>query len=342
MKRGQSGLSLVVGVDKPSNMTSHDVVNICRGIFQEKRVGHTGTLDPLATGVLPICIGPATRLSSLITAEDKYYEARIAFGVATDTDDASGQVIQNSRMSVRLLDEEYARAVLAGLVGARMQLPPAYSAVKVQGKKSYEQARAGNIINLCPRAIEVFSADLISISTDANDLGTFSHDCLCAWNVAFHVSKGTYIRALARDLGKSLSGCAHLSGLRRTKAGCLSVHDCCSLEDLRALGTKAAIDPVCLLGLRVVYLDDADGIRAVNGGTLDAERTYFELLPAALRAACQCSSGVRESCECVVSGERISAVYNNKLVGVYTYDECAKVLKPNCVFREGIIRGSYL
>ena len=168
MKRGTSGLSLVVGVNKPAGMSSHDVVNRCRRIFGERRVGHTGTLDPMATGVLPVCVGPATRLGAYLTGHDKRYRVRIAFGAGTDTDDAEGRVLRTAPVPACVLDPEFARAFVAGLVGARKQMPPAYSAVKVGGTKSYEAARSGSIIELKPRDIVVHDALLLGVREAAD------------------------------------------------------------------------------------------------------------------------------------------------------------------------------
>ena len=191
VKRGLSGLSLVVGVNKPAGMSSHDVVNRCRSIFGERRVGHTGTLDPMATGVLPICVGPATRLGAYLTGHDKRYRVSIAFGAGTDTDDAAGTVVRTGEVPDRVLDPEFAAAFVASLVGRRKQMPPAYSAIKVNGKKSYEAARAGNIIDLAPRDIEVYDARLLGVHEgDGEELPS--------WDVSFEVSKGTYIRSDAR------------------------------------------------------------------------------------------------------------------------------------------------
>ena len=125
VKRGLSGLSLVVGVNEPAGMSSHDVVNRCRSIFGERRVGHTGTLDPMATGVLPICVGPATRLGAYLTGHDKRYRVSIAFGAGTDTDDAAGTVVRTGEVPDRVLDPEFAAAFVASLVGRRKQMPPA-------------------------------------------------------------------------------------------------------------------------------------------------------------------------------------------------------------------------
>ena len=197
MKRGESGLSLVLGMAKPSGMTSHDVVGRVRRALGERRVGHTGTLDPLASGVLPVCVGSATRLSPYLTAEDKRYEVAVAFGAATDTDDAEGEVIRTGEVPARLYDEAFAARFVAGLVGPSRQLPPVYSAIKVNGRKACDEARRGNVIAIEPRDIEVYGAKLLSIDEEGPGGGL-------RWSVAFHVSKGTYIRALARDMGRDL------------------------------------------------------------------------------------------------------------------------------------------
>ncbi len=223
VKRGLSGLSLVVGVNKPAGMSSHDVVNRCRSIFGERRVGHTGTLDPMATGVLPICVGPATRLGAYLTGHDKRYRVSIAFGAGTDTDDAAGTVVRTGEVPDRVLDPEFAAAFVASLVGRRKQMPPAYSAIKVNGKKSYEAARAGNIIDLAPRDIEVYDARLLGVHEgDGEELPS--------WDVSFEVSKGTYIRSLARDAGVALGCPAHVAALERTELGLLTLEECVSLE----------------------------------------------------------------------------------------------------------------
>lgn len=342
MKRGQSGLSLVVGVDKPKGVSSHDVVNAVRGIFQEKRVGHTGTLDPLATGVLPICIGPATRLSSLLTSEDKFYRAQVVFGASTATDDSQGKVIHRAPVPAQVYDAAYAQEILHRFLGPQKQLPPVYSAIKVGGKKSYEAARAGNIIDLQPRDIEVFSADLVAIvpQCSAATLGKDTFEC--AWDVRFHVSKGTYIRSLARDIGRACATYAHIGELRREQTGSLHVDECVSLDMLQTLQMKAALDPVVLLGRRILFLTNDEAARVYNGSAVPAPHQLFELLPLYARNACACTPSICNSCESPLPGEEFSLVADNKLVGIYTFDGEQQLFKPKCVFREGVIRGTYL
>lgn len=334
MKRGESGLSLVVGVDKPAGMTSHDVVSACRRIFGERRVGHTGTLDPLASGVLPICVGPATRLDAYLTAHDKRYVVRVAFGVGTDTDDADGNVVRTGAVPDEVFDPFFASVFVSSLVGRARQLPPVYSAVKVGGKKACDEARRGNIINLEPREIEVYSAELVGIVGADGEQPA-------AWDIAFHVSKGTYIRSLARDIGHALGCPAHVGSLRRTSAGALALDECVTLETLSEIGVRAALDPVSLLGLRFAYVDGAYERAVENGNALD-ERS-LELCERRRTGAalemCACTSGVRGSCEPPSDAEVVCVIARNRLVALYEYDAKARRYKVRCKFSTGVIRG---
>lgn len=334
MKRGTSGLSLVVGVNKPAGMSSHDVVNRCRRIFGERRVGHTGTLDPMATGVLPICVGPATRLGTYLTGHDKHYRVSIAFGAGTDTDDAEGRVVRTGSVPACVLDAEFAASFVAGLVGARKQMPPAYSAIKVGGKKSYEAARAGTIIDLAPRDIEVYDARLLGVAEGADG-------SLPSWDVAFHVSKGTYIRALARDAGVALGCPAHVAALERTRLGTLELEECVSLEALEQLKDRVALDPVRLLGVRFAYIQGELATKVSHGTPLPgAVCELFERRRTTTAAElCACTAGVRESCEEPHEGEIVAMIADNKLVALYGYDEKRAVYQARCVFQTGVSRG---
>lgn len=335
MKRGESGLSLVVGVDKPSGMTSHDVVNRCRRIFGEKRVGHTGTLDPLASGVLPICVGPATRLGAYLTGHDKAYRATIAFGVGTDTDDCEGAVIRTGAVPVEIGDRMFAEQTVARLVGPQKQMPPAYSAIKVNGTKSYEAAREGRIIDLTPRDIEVYNAKLLDVRDACGDQ-------LLEWDVEFRVSKGTYIRALARDVGKQLGCPAHLSALRRLEVGGLTLDECVSLEALEDLKLRAALDPVRLLGVRFTYVDGAQAAAVCNGNALRLEscQLYERRRTSVQAELCACTAGVCESAAAPFDGEVIAVIAENKVVALYKFDSKQARFKACCVFQIGVLRGS--
>ena len=264
MKRTPSGLNLLVGVDKPSGMTSHDVVYRVRRALGERRVGHAGTLDPLATGILVVGVGQATRLMQYATSDFKSYTARISWGMETTTDDLDGEPRREAPAPASVLDEAYARERLAELAGQIQQVPPAFSAIKVDGVRAYSEARKGHDVELEPRPIEVRKADLLAMGTDAR--GPW-------WDVDFTVSKGTYIRALARDLGRMCASAAFLSALARTSSGKVGLDACLSLDELAQAETLRVIDPVELLGFPTVNLDE-QGIADVRcGKKLSCART---------------------------------------------------------------------
>ena len=248
-KRGPSKLNLLLAVDKPVGCTSHDVVGRVRRAVGERRVGHAGTLDPLASGVMVIGIGQATRLLGMLTLDTKNYIADISFGSETNTDDAEGQVTRSVEPSPELSDELFARAELAKTVGPQAQVPPAFSAISVNGVRAYKSARAGEQVELPARDVEVYSAQLISISEGQNGP---------VWTVAYSVSKGTYIRALARDLGRAVGGAAHISQLRRTASGSISLADALAVDDITVESARVAqLDPVRVLGTNAVEVSDA-------------------------------------------------------------------------------------
>lgn len=215
MKNVVSG---VLVIDKPIGLTSHDVVQIIRRGTGIRRAGHTGTLDPRASGVLVVLIGPAVRLSEYVSASDKRYQATIRLGSSTDTYDAEGRVTQ--RASVDHLTEDKFFDILQTFVGEIEQVPPPYSAVKVKGRKAYEMAREGEEVDLAPRKIQVYSLDILEWAPPEVVI-----DVYC--------SSGTYVRSLANDLGKALGTGAHLIGLRRTKSGRFTLRDAVPLRRLK-------------------------------------------------------------------------------------------------------------
>ena len=259
MRRGGSGLNLLLGVNKPAGMSSHVVVNRVRRALGERRVGHAGTLDPAATGVLVVGVGQGTRLMGHLTSNTKSYLASIAFGAETNTDDAEGEVVRTADVPAELFDAAYAREVLARFVGPQMQVPPAFSAISVGGKRSYARARAGEEVELEARPVVVESADLIAV---------VGGEVPC-WQCTFVVSKGTYIRALARDMGREVGSAAHLLDLCRTTSGNVTLGMCTSLETLAELGAdgvrSVALDPVRALGMPVRELEERE-VRFVRGG----------------------------------------------------------------------------
>lgn len=350
MKRGSTDYCLVVGIDKPAGMSSHDVVNRVRRVFGERRVGHTGTLDPMAEGVLPVCVGPATRLDPYLTGHDKTYLVRIAFGIGTTTDDAEGEILRRGDVPAQLEDRAFAELFVAQQVGKRKQLPPAYSAIKVNGKKAYEAARQGSIIDLAPRDIEVIDARLIGIGRgyalpgEAVPEGGGERTIvdLPWWDVEFRVSKGTYIRSLARDAGVALGCPAHVAALRRTVAGSLSIDECVSLETLAVEREAAALDPVKLLGFRFAFADGPLAARIANGARLRADELelFVRRRTSAALELCACTAGVRESCEAPEDGEIVSVIVENKLAALYAFDASKNVWSVACVFQKGVSRGS--
>lgn len=242
-RRGATDLAGVLAVDKPGGMTSHDVVAAVRRATGERRVGHAGTLDPMATGLLLVLVGPATRLERYLSGHDKRYDARIRFGTATDTLDADGQVTATADVPAALFDLPGAQALLEGFLGPQLQAPPLFSAIKVDGMPSHRRARAGEERTLAEREIVVYEATARAVDAARS-----------TWDVGVHVSKGTYVRSLARDIGLAAGTVAHLSALRRTAIGSLAVDRALTLGEIEALGASGTlpdrfIDPVTLLGM---------------------------------------------------------------------------------------------
>src|SRR3712207_286159 len=190
----------VLVIDKPKGPTSFDVVRQVRGLLKVKKVGHTGTLDPMATGVLPLCLGEATKVAGFITEGDKAYDATVRLGAETDTQDAEGQV--TARSPVPPLTPALLESALARFRGTFEQVPPMYSAVKVAGRRLYELARAGEEVERAARAVTVHRFDVEPVRGEAS-----------AFRVEVDCSSGTYVRSLAADLGRSLGGGAHLRRL---------------------------------------------------------------------------------------------------------------------------------
>lgn len=303
MRRGSSGLNLLLGIDKPAGITSHDVVGVVRRCLGERRVGHAGTLDPAATGVMLVGVGQGTRLMGRLTAERKSYLASIVFGSETTTDDVEGEVSRTAEVGEELASFEVAARAVAGLVGKGEQVPPAYSAISVGGVRSYKRARAGESVELEARPIEVFEATLVSVEATPE----------VVWQVALTVSKGTYVRAIARDLGRQLGSAAHLGQLCRTASGNVTLAQCMSLEELERKGTDAtrtsALDPVRLLGLPVRRLSPREASAVRDGRRISADGTTSE-------------------------GQSVSVVLDDRLLGVWRTQ--GALLVPEVNFPGGV------
>lgn len=244
-------------------MTSHDVVSRVRRLAATRRVGHAGTLDPMATGVLILGIGAATRLLTYLVGADKDYDATIRLGVATSTDDAHGEATAMTS-AVHVTDEQIARGIRA-LTGDIQQRPSAVSAIKVDGTRAYARVRAGEQVELPARPVHVARFDLRSASR---------HDNVMDLDVHVQVSSGTYVRALARDLGDALGVGGHLTALRRTRVGEVTLEMCHELSALEGLAPAAL--PVLPLAdalatvMPVVHLPEALAVRARHGARLSA------------------------------------------------------------------------
>lgn len=244
----------IVNINKPTGMTSHDVVNILRKVFHTKKVGHTGTLDPSATGVLPVCIGQATRVAEYLTALDKEYIATIQFGSATDTQDAEGEIVEEAALPS--LSQEEFQAVCEGFLGEQIQIPPMFSAVKYKGKPLYKYAREGIVIEDLPeRQIKVETIEVLSY-----DMKRASLRIKC--------SKGTYIRTLCADIAKKCGSLGHLIALERTQSGNFTLANAVDLEVLREMANpEEVLIPMeeALAEMPLVELDEAAYKKILNG-----------------------------------------------------------------------------
>lgn len=258
----------VLIIDKPAGVTSHDVVARTRHILHERRIGHTGTLDPFATGVLVILVGKATRLAQFLNEVDKEYEAIIRLGYSTDTGDRTGTPIPGPSSQPREWTEEEIEAALKTFRGEIDQVPPMYSAKKVQGKKLYELARRGETVERKPVHVCIYEFEAIrpegQLIKDNLD-GTFD------FHARVSCSSGTYVRTLAEDFGKRLYVGAHLAELRRTRVADFPITQAITLDQLKlhlveeSLGTVMLPPNAALSRLPFVHLSDEDVRRANNG-----------------------------------------------------------------------------
>lgn len=210
----------IILINKQKVCTSHDVVNKVKHIVKEK-VGHTGTLDPNATGLLPLLIGQGTKLSYYLINHDKKYEVTLKLGIKTDTADAEGNIIEEQNVNKELLEKEKIEKVLTSFIGKQQQIPPIYSAIKVNGKKLYEYARKNIEVEIKPREIEIYCIELYEIDREENVI-KFAVEC----------SKGTYIRSLCEDIAKKLGTIGYMKELNRTKVGIFQIIDSITVEEL--------------------------------------------------------------------------------------------------------------
>lgn len=256
----RSGLIIV---DKPAGMTSHDVVGRVRRIAGTRKVGHAGTLDPMATGVLVLGIERATKLLGYLTGHDKSYDATIRLGASTVTDDAEGEVTGGA--SAAGIAEAAVRAGLATMVGDIEQIPSSVSAIKVGGKRSYARVRAGEDVELKARPVTIHALDVHAVRRPTPDLLDVEVSVTC--------SAGTYIRAIARDLGEALGCGGHLVGLRRTRSGDFGLDDALTLDALaeRAEPVVIDLDAAVARSFPLRRVDAEEAGRLAHGGRLAAD-----------------------------------------------------------------------
>ena len=284
-----------INVLKPTGLSSHDVVDIVRRIFKQKRVGHAGTLDPAAAGILPVALGRAARLVEYMEGADKSYRAEIAFGYATDTGDVYGEVIESVENPV-LPSEEELRSVLGRFVGVITQTPPAYSAIKVGGQRAYDLARQGAAVEMRARTVMIHRLELVCMDA-AHARILVDVDC----------AKGTYIRSLCTDIGAALGLPATMRFLLRTRVGGFVLADSYTLEELAEVRETALCAPDTALDLPV-----------------------YELAPQRTRAF---YSGLSTSERRMELAEGCYRVYaNNVFLGIGRYDAAEQEMYPAKAF----------
>lgn len=299
----------IVNIYKEAGYTSHDVVAKLRGILREKKIGHTGTLDPQATGVLPVCIGKATKLCELLLDKEKAYEAVMRLGLTTDTEDMTGRIL--TEKWARVTEEQLGLAA-AKFTGKYGQVPPMYSALKVDGKRLYELARAGKEVERKPREIEIFENKPVAFEKDAEGF-------VRTVTLRIRCSKGTYIRSLIRDMGEFLGCGACMQSLVRTRAGQFFLDDAVTLSAVEAARDEGRLSELLLPMERMLINYPEATVKEVferylyNGNPL--EPRMFKALPELTEG-----DGVR--------------VYDKtgRLIGLYCYRVAKGWLQPDKMF----------
>ncbi|MGA9175553.1 MAG: tRNA pseudouridine(55) synthase TruB [Thermoactinomyces sp.] len=253
----------ILPVYKPKGVTSHDVVARVRRLTGQKKVGHTGTLDPEVEGVLPVCLGQATRIAEYIQAMPKRYRGSFVVGISTDTEDQTGEIVDKIE-SVEKLDYAYVEEIFTRFVGEIDQIPPMYSAVKIKGRKLYELAREGKEIERPSRKVNIYELHLLGVEN--GPFPKIDFDVLC--------SKGTYVRTLCVDIGRALGYPAHMTSLVRTQSGPFYLDDCHTLEELSWAAQQQKIEEYLVsLGEALslwpsLVVDDDDANRVLDGWEL--------------------------------------------------------------------------
>lgn len=296
----------IIAVWKPAGWTSHDVVAKVRRIVRMKRIGHAGTLDPMVTGVLPLCLGRSTRVVEYLQERPKAYEAVIQLGTATDTEDLTGTVLEE--LAGIQVTREQVLQVLQSFVGEIDQVPPMYSAVKVDGKRLYELAREGKTVERKSRKVTIHQIDLLNADLDA-EKPRFAFSVIC--------SKGTYIRTLCVDIGRALGVPAAMAELTRTMSGGITREQCVTLEELEELQAAGRLEEKMLSAdIAIDHLQRVQADAAVTEMALRGQKIPYKRMTASFDS----SSLVR------LYGE------NDAFIGIFEADDEALALKPVKVF----------
>lgn len=297
----------IVNVYKEKGYTSFDVVAKMRGIFHQKKIGHTGTLDPDAEGVLPVCLGKATKVCDLLTDKDKEYKAVLLLGQATDTQDISGEVINSAPVNVT---EDEVTAVINSFVGRQMQVPPMYSALKVNGQKLCDLARQGVMVERKAREINIFSIEIEDIS-------------LPEVTMSVHCSKGTYIRTLCNDIGEKLGCYGCMKSLLRTRVAGFKLADACRLSELEEM-LKTGQDFVISIDSVFDNLPAANVIETAQKYVVNGNRIPVSFIKEAAESEADFIDG---------AAYRLYD-YKDCFVGIYNYIEETGDFKPVKIFYE--------
>lgn len=297
----------IVNVYKEKGYTSFDVVAKMRGIFHQKKIGHTGTLDPDAEGVLPVCLGKATKVCDLLTDKDKEYKAVLLLGQATDTQDISGEVINSAPVNVT---EDEVTAVINSFVGRQMQVPPMYSALKVNGQKLCDLARQGVMVERKAREINIFSIEIEDIS-------------LPEVTMSVHCSKGTYIRTLCNDIGEKLGCYGCMKSLLRTRVAGFKLADACRLSELEEM-LKTGQDFVIPIDSVFDNLPAANVIETAQKYVVNGNRIPVSFIKEAAESEADFIDG---------AAYRLYD-YKDCFVGIYNYIEETGDFKPVKIFYE--------
>ena len=293
----------IINVYKEKNFTSHDVVAKLRGILKQKKIGHTGTLDPDATGVLPVCLGNATKLCDMLTDKSKEYVTTMRLGFCTDTQDISGKVLKTKDV---LVTEEEVKTAILSFVGKYNQIPPMYSALKVNGKKLYELAREGKEIERKARNVEIFDLDIIGIN-------------LPDITMRVHCSKGTYIRTLCHDIGLKLGCFATMVELERTKVSIFLKENAYTLSQIEEMVKKNQVEEI------VTNTEDMFELMSVRVAP-PFEKLLFNGNPIYLN---QIMEKIR-----IGDKEQVKVYAKDKFCAIYQCDEAKNILKPVKMFLE--------